>query len=146
VFCSAILFRYFNHFSRFIFDKKTCGAFIFIVGNQTQQKSKYILQKTSNYDYLKTYKHTDMENKRLSNASNWYSYLQCFVLCRFLGSFSVYLYPQSNCVHLYIYITIHTLYTLCIPPFNGISPSTTWLYPLYITYYMLVHTHCATCI
>jgi len=79
VFCSAILFRYFNHFSRFIFAKKSCGAFIFIVGNQTQQKSKFILQKTSNYDYLKTCKQTDLENKIL----NWYSSLQCFVFCRF---------------------------------------------------------------
>jgi len=124
VFCSAILFLYFNHFSRFIFAKKSCGALIFIVGNQTQQKIKFILQKTSNYDYLKTCKQTDLENKRLSNASNWYSYLQCFVFLIF-WALSQYIYPQS------VYICIYT------SPYIHYIP---YVYPLYITYYMLVHT------
>jgi len=39
VFCSAILFRY------FIFTKKSCGAFIFIVGHQTQQKKQIYIAK-----------------------------------------------------------------------------------------------------
>jgi len=93
--CSAVQFWfYFNHFSRFIFATKSCGVLIFTVGNQTQQKSKYILQKTSNFDYLKTCEQTDLENKRLSNVSKLIFILTMLCISRFL--IRCYIYDVRN--------------------------------------------------
>jgi len=47
VFCSPILFRYFNHSSPLYFSQKIVLSFYFYCWNQTQQKSRFVLQETS---------------------------------------------------------------------------------------------------